>query len=169
MSIFSQDFRFRWNMADHGTPWRLRPMCPRIRRALPTTHYLFDTVHTRWHWESLLDFVQVRLKLRSQGFLSSALFRESSLQTCIGQLDIIVFKYTDLFHLHIVHLLEMNQLLTLTIINGLRRKQQCLHILEACAYFAIRSATMHDYGTHIPYDCILPTKSWLNCQQHIIL
>ena len=66
---------FHWDMAGRGTLQQSRPMCPHIRRTLPTTHHLvrswFNSVLTHWHWDSLLDFVQVQLKLWTQGFLSS--------------------------------------------------------------------------------------------------
>ena len=64
---------------------------------------LFDSVLTHWHWDSLLDFVQVWLKLWTQGFLSSELLWEPSLRTCIGQLGTLVCNYTVHFRLNIVH------------------------------------------------------------------
>ena len=38
--------KFHQNMASRGTPRQLGPMCPHIRRALLTMHYLFDSVLT---------------------------------------------------------------------------------------------------------------------------
>ena len=105
---YTQNVVWENNRDACGTPRKSRLMCPHIRRAMPTTHHScsisFNSVLTSWHWDSLLDFVQVRFKLRTQGFLSSELLQESSLQTCIGQLDTLVCKYTVHFHPHIVRL-----------------------------------------------------------------
>ena len=101
---FWRDFQLHQNVAGHGTTQQSRPMCPHIRRALPTTHILFNSVLTCWDWDSLLNFVEVWLthKLRTQGFLTSELLRESSLRSCVGQLGTLVCNYTVHFLLHIV-------------------------------------------------------------------
>ena len=53
---FRLRLQFHWNIVGCGTPQQLRPMCPHVRRTLPTTHYLFDSGLARWNWDSLLDF-----------------------------------------------------------------------------------------------------------------
>ena len=70
ISISGWDFQGHRNVAGLGTPWQLKPMCPHIRRALPTTSSLVQHTNlTHWHWDSVLDFIQVLLKLMTQGFL----------------------------------------------------------------------------------------------------
>ena len=70
------DIHFRLRLpvsSEHGWSWDTRTIKTHvpiyIRGALPTMHHWYDTVLTRWHCNSLLDFVSVRLTLRTQGFL----------------------------------------------------------------------------------------------------
>ena len=101
---------------EHGWSWdtmTIKTHVPAYKEPCRPYITLFNPVLIRWHWDSLLDFIQVRLKLHTLGFLSSECLWESSLHTCIGQLGTLVCNYTAHFCLHIVHSLELNQLATL--------------------------------------------------------
>ena len=102
--ISGGNFWFHRNMAGCGTPRQSRPMCQDIMIACGPHITLFTTVLTCWNRDSLLDFVQVWLKLETQGFLISELLQESSLQSHIGKLSRLVCNYRAHFHLNIVHL-----------------------------------------------------------------
>ena len=60
---------------EHGWSWdtkTIKTHMPTYKQSLAyNTLPLFIAVLIPWHWISLLDFVQVQLKLRTQGFLSS--------------------------------------------------------------------------------------------------
>ena len=74
---------------EHGLSWdtmTIKTHVPAYMEPCRPCITLFNSVLTRWHWDSLLDFIQVQLKLHTVGFLSSECLWESSLQTCIGQL-----------------------------------------------------------------------------------
>ena len=73
---------------EHGWSWDTRTIkthVPTYKESLADHTFLVRLSPHSLNWDSL-DFVQVQLKLRTQGFLSSELLRESCLWSCIGQL-----------------------------------------------------------------------------------
>ena len=112
-----EDFWFNRNIAGRGAPPQSWPICLNKRRAfwrhfsctiLVTQSSLVATGTRYW------NLFKVRLKLRTQGFLSSKILRESSLRTCIGQLGTLLFETIQSTFVYISYVrLEPNQLSTL--------------------------------------------------------